>query len=97
MNLSYLKKRYGVGDRRRQRMNLERMLMGHIDEVREAINKTAAVEAENKITRQLADKSLHKFGVVRFCAFGDMGGDLLAMLWLRTGFGKQRADPVEYL
>ncbi len=77
LNLSYLKKRYkkmmtGVDSG----LNLERMLMGHIDEVREAVNKTAEVEAENKITRQLADKSLHKFGIVRFCAFEDMGSDL---------------------
>jgi len=84
MNVTYLKKRYkkmmtGVEDG----ANLERMLMGHIDEVKEAITRTAAVEEENKIIRQLVNKSLHKISIVRFCAFEDIGSDLsyaIAML-----------------
>lgn len=82
LNLSYLKKRYkkmmtGVDSG----LNLERMLMGHIDEVREAINKTAAVEAENKITRQLLisryiNSALSVFARLRIWAV------ISAMLWL---------------
>jgi hypothetical protein len=77
MNVSYLKKRYrkmmtGVDDG----ANLERMLLGHIDEVKEVVKRTAAVEEDNKIIRQLVNKSLHKIGIIRFCAFEDIGSDL---------------------
>ncbi len=77
MNVSYLKKRYrkmmtGVEDG----ANLERMLMGHIDEVKEVASRMVRVEEENKVIRELVNKSLHKVGIVRFCAFEDIGSDL---------------------
>ena len=63
-NLSYLKKRYRKMMTGVDGANMERMLIGHIDE-------TKAVVEENR--RQ---KAITRVGVVRFSAFEGMGSDL---------------------
>lgn len=74
--LSYMKKRYrkmmnGVdGD------NLERLLMGHIDEVRHVIEENKRLDNENRRMDALLKMAVTRVGMVRFRAFEDMGSDL---------------------
>lgn len=75
-NLSYMKKRYrkmmnGVdGD------NLERLLMGHIDEVRHVVEENQRLDTENRRMDELLNMAVTRVGMVRFRAFEDMGSDL---------------------
>ena len=76
-NLNYMKKRYkkmmtGVDDG----ANLERMLLGHIDETRSVAQENEKLKAENKRIDDLLKRALTRFSVVRFRAFEDMGSDL---------------------
>jgi len=50
--------------------------MGHIDEVRDAVQKSNQIEQENKRLDVMVKKSLHKVGIVRFSAFDGIGSDL---------------------
>lgn len=74
--LSYMKKRYrkmmsGVdGD------NLERLLMGHIDEVHHVVEENQRLDAEYHRIDELLQQAVTRVGMVRFRAFEDMGSDL---------------------
>ena len=74
--LSYMKKRYrkmmsgATGD------NLERLLMGHIDEVRHVVEENKRLDTENRRIDELLQKAVTRVGIVRFRAFEDMGSDL---------------------
>ena len=75
-SLSYMKKRYrkmmsGVdGD------NLERLLMGHIDEVRHVVEENKRLDNENHRMNDLLNMAVTRVGMVRFRAFEDRGSDL---------------------
>ena len=75
-SLSYMKKRY------RKRMNgvdgdnLERLLMGHIDEVRHVVEENQRLDTENRRMDELLNMAVTRVGMVRFRAFEDMGSDL---------------------
>lgn len=56
--------------------NIERLLMGHIDEVRQLVKKVDAMEQENKRINLMAKKSIQKVGIVRYNAFESVGSDL---------------------
>ena len=76
-NLNYMKKRYkkmmtGIDDG----ANLERMLLGHIDETRSVAQENEKLKAENKRIDDLLKRALTRVSVVRFRAFVDMGSDL---------------------
>ena len=76
-NLNYMKKRYkkmmtGVDDG----ANLERMLLGHIDETKSVAQENEKLKAENKRIDDLLKRALTRVSVVRFRAFEDMGSDL---------------------
>ena len=76
MNLSYLKKRYRKMMAGADGANLERMLIGHIDETKAVVEENARIKEENKRIAGLLQKALTRVGVVRFRAFEDMGSDL---------------------
>ena len=73
---SYMRRRYrkmmsGVdGD------NLERLLMGHIDEVRHVVEENKRLDNENHRMNDLLNMAVTRVGMVRFRAFEDMGSDL---------------------
>ena len=76
-NLNYMKKRYkkmmtGIDDG----ANLERMLLGHIDETRSVAQENEKLKSENKRIDDLLKRALTRVSVVRFRAFEDMGSDL---------------------
>ena len=76
MNLSYLKKRYRKMMAGVDGANLERMLIGHIDETKAVVEENAQIKAENERIAALLQRALTRVGVVRFRAFEDMGSDL---------------------
>ena len=76
MNLSYLKKRYRKMMAGADGANLERMLIGHIDETKAVVEENARIKEEHKRIAGLLQKALTRVGVVRFRAFEDMGSDL---------------------
>ena len=76
MNLSYLKKRYRKMMTVVDGANLERLLIGHIDEVKQVVEENRRIDAENQRISALLQKALTRVGVVRFRAFDDKGSDL---------------------
>ena len=56
--------------------NLERMLIGHIDEVKQVVEENRRIDAENQRISALLQRAITRVGVVRFRAFDDMGSDL---------------------
>ena len=75
-DVSYLKKRYRKMMTGVDGANLERMLIGHIDETKAVVEENARIKEENKRIAGLLQKALTRVGVVRFRAFEDMGSDL---------------------
>ena len=76
MNVSYLKKRYRKMMTGVDGANLERMLIGHIEETKHVVEENARIDAENKRIDDLLQRALTKIAIVRFRAFDDMGSDL---------------------
>src|SRR5574344_537663 len=76
LKLSYMKKRYRKMMAGVDGANMERMLMGHIDEVKKVVEKNEQLDAENKRIDALLQTAITRVGVVRFRAFDDMGSDL---------------------
>lgn len=76
LNLSYLKKRYRKMMTGVDGANLERMLIGHIDETKTVVEENARIRADNKRIDALLQKAITRVGIVRFRAFEDMGSDL---------------------
>lgn len=81
--LNGLKRRYARMMQGMEGVNIERMMIGHIDEVREAMVTVERLNNETKRLEQVLQSCLQKVGMVRFNAFEDTGSDLsfaLAML-----------------
>ena len=76
MNLSYLKKRYRKMMTGVDGAHLERLLIGHIDEVQQVVEENRRIDAENQRISALLRRAITRVGVVRFRAFDDMGSDL---------------------
>ncbi len=76
LKLSYMKKRYRKMMAGVDGANIERMLMGHIDEVKKVVEKSEQLDMENKRIDALLQTAVTRVGVVRFRAFEDMGSDL---------------------
>ena len=76
LNVSYMKKRYRKMMTGVDGQNLERMLIGHIEEMKQVVEDQKRLDAENKTIEDLLAKALTRVGVVRFRAFDDMGSDL---------------------
>jgi len=76
MDVRRMKKRYKKMMTGVESGNLERMLIGHIDEVQRVKEQNTALEVENKKISDLLQQALTRVGMVRFRAFEDMGGDL---------------------
>ncbi|MBQ7478509.1 MAG: DUF4446 family protein [Selenomonadaceae bacterium] len=75
-NLSYLKKRYRKMMAGADGANLERMLIGHIDETKTVVEENRRIDEENRRIGALLQKAITRVGVVRFSAFEGMGSDL---------------------
>ena len=76
MDVRRMKKRYKKMMSGVESGNLERMLIGHIDEVQRVKEKNTELELENQKLDNLLQQALTRVGMVRYRAFEDMGGDL---------------------
>ena len=76
LELRRMKKRYKKMMTGVDSGNLERMLIGHIDEVKRVKEQNDALEVENQKLDGLLQQALTRVGMVRYRAFEDMGGDL---------------------
>lgn len=76
MKLSKLNKRYRKMMQGMEGQNLEGLLMTHIDDVRHAMKKVDALEAECRQLKSIAANCVQNVGIVRFNAFEDTGSDL---------------------
>ena len=56
--------------------NIERLLMGHIDEVRDVVKQVNELSQQCQDNQIVLNKCLQKVGVVRFSAFEGVGSDL---------------------
>lgn len=75
-NLSYLKKRYRKLMTGVDGANMERMLIGHIDETKAVVEENKRLDEENRRIDALLQTAITRVGVVRFSAFEGMGSDL---------------------
>ena len=57
-------------------VDLEKMLMEHIDKVEKVMEENAEIEADNRHIHNVLKTVIQKVGIVRFSAFKDVGGDL---------------------
>lgn len=76
IKLSKMNKRYRKMMRGMEGTNLEQLLMNHIDEVQQVMEKVDRLSAEYKRLDQRSRFCIQKMGVVRFNAFEDTGSDL---------------------
>lgn len=76
IKLSKMNKRYQKMMQGMEGNNLEKLLIGHIEEVRHAVDKVNAMENEYKRMDALTQYCVQKIGIVRFNAFEDTGSDL---------------------
>ena len=76
MKVSYMKKRYRKMMTGADGANLERMLIGHLNEIQAVSDENAAIKRENERLDNLLQLAITRVGVVRFRAFEDMGSDL---------------------
>lgn len=76
MRLNYMQKRYKKMMTGVDGANLERVLMGHIDEVKRVAAECVRLDAEEKRLDDILQTAITRVGVVRFRAFEDMGSDL---------------------
>ena len=72
----YMKKRYRKMMTGADGANLERMLIGHLNEIQAVSDENAAIKRENERLDNLLQLAITRVGVVRFRAFDDMGSDL---------------------
>lgn len=76
MKVNYMKKRYRKMMTGADGSNLERMLIGHINEMKAVAEENERIKQENKRIDALLQLAITRVGVVRFRAFDDMGSDL---------------------
>lgn len=56
--------------------NIERLLMGHIDEVREIARKMESMDTKLEQVDAMNQKAIHKIAMIRFNPFEGIGSDL---------------------
>lgn len=76
IKMNKLNKRYRKMMEGMEGVNIERLLLGHIEEVRQATSKVSQLENQYQRLDGIAAKSIQYVGIVRFNAFEDTGSDL---------------------
>ena len=74
--LSYMRKRYRKMMTGVEGGNLERMLVGHIDETKAVAEENKRLQEDLATAKELLSRATTRVGIVRFRAFEDMGSDL---------------------
>ncbi len=76
IKLSRLNKSYQKLMTGSEGLNLEKLLINHIEEVRAAASKMNVLERTCQIIREESATNIRRVGIVRFNAFEDTGSDL---------------------
>lgn len=76
MKLARMNKRYNTMMKGMDGVNVEQILLNHIEQVRETVIKVDQLSADCQNIKENSKKHVQKVGVVRFNAFEDMGSDL---------------------
>lgn len=76
MKVNYMKKRYRKMMTGADGSNLERMLIGHINEMKAVAEENERIKQENERLDAMLQLAITRVSVVRFRAFDDMGSDL---------------------
>ncbi|WP_378956898.1 DUF4446 family protein [Pelosinus sp. sgz500959] len=76
IKLAKMNKRYRTMMKGMEGVNVEQMLLAHIDEVKQVVHKVDNLSIECQKLDISSRKAIQKFGVIRFNAFEDMGSDL---------------------
>ncbi|HWR44053.1 DUF4446 family protein [Sporomusa sp.] len=85
IKMSRLNRRYKKMMSGMDGVNIERLLVHHVGEVRQAVDKVNQLEGEYRRLDTIASASIQYLGVVRFNAFEDTGSDLSFALALLDG------------
>jgi len=76
IKMNKLNKRYRKMMAGMEHVNIENLLLGHIEEVRQAVSKVKELDSECRRLDGIVDTAIQKVGMVRFNAFEDTGSDL---------------------
>lgn len=76
MKLAKMNKRYSTMMMGMDGVNIEQLLLKHIEQVKEAVGKVDKLSIDCENIKDAAKKNIQKVGVIRFNAFEDMGSDL---------------------
>ncbi len=76
IKMSKLNKRYRKMMMGMENANIEGLLIGHIEEVRQAMSKVSELDREYQRLDGIVETAIQKVGMVRFNAFEDTGSDL---------------------
>lgn len=76
IKMSRLNKRYRKMMAGMDNVNVERLLLGHIEEVRQAVTKVNKLDEECRQLNAISTTTIQNVGLVRFNAFEDTGSDL---------------------
>lgn len=76
IKLAKMNKKYSAMMKGMEGVNVEQMLLSHIDEVKHAMQKVDNLSLEYQKLDITSKKCIQKFGVIRFNAFENMGSDL---------------------
>ncbi len=74
--LARMNKRYRKMMQGMEGVNIERLLMAHIEEVRNAVSKVEELTTKYQALERVSRECVQKVGIVRFNAFEDTGSDL---------------------
>ena len=76
IKLSKMNKRYRKMMQGMEGVNLEKLLMSHIEEVKSVSRKVDTISDHIQRLEGISKECMQKFGVIRFNAFEDVGSDL---------------------
>ena len=76
IKLSKMNKRYSNMMKGMQGVNIEQLLLNHIEEVRQTVDKVDCLSNDCQRLESISKECVQKVGIIRFNAFEDMGSDL---------------------
>lgn len=76
IKLAKMNKRYRKMMKGMEGVNVEQMLLAHLEEVKQALRTVDDLSVQCRMMEEAAKKSIRRVGIIRFNAFEDMGSDL---------------------
>jgi len=76
IKLAKMNKRYSTMMKGMKGVNLEQLLIAHIEEVKQTVSKVDRLSHDYQKMEKNYNKCIQKVGIIRFNAFEDMGSDL---------------------